>query len=231
VKRDAYRRWGLAQGVLMLVAVGCRSPEPSTSPDDARVGEADRDDAASAPLVPDVAPVYATGEPLEARIPGLDGASLDLEQLRGRVAVLAFVDPATPAIVEHLARHSAIAAADDVAFVLVASEASTTREFGGLDAWIGRPDVFVGWDPQGALATKLRIERVPTTLVLDHDGRVVGELNDPTEATLGAALDRARQSGSGSRGAAAGASDMAGATPGSDEPHHVGGGPPGDRDD
>jgi hypothetical protein len=185
-------RCGLV-GVVVLATLGCRVKETSSAPGQ---GSGAGDDASgiTAPLVPEVPPVYASGEPLQATIPGLDGAALELQQLRGRVVVLAFVDPTTPELTTHMERHRAAAAGEGISFVLVATEASTTREFGGLDSWIGKPDVFVGWDPQGALAMKLRIERMPTTLVLDHDGRVVGELTEPDEAGLSEAVDRARRS-------------------------------------
>jgi hypothetical protein len=191
-------RWSAAalaatSGLATLwLAVGCAPREALTPPGDHGAADAS-DGAVAGPLVPDVVPVYATGEPLTARIPGIDGAALELAALRGRAVVVAFVDPATPSLGEHVTRHHAVAEANGMTLVLVATEASTTRELGGLEGWIGRPDLFLGWDPQGALATKLRIERLPTTLVLDPLGRVVAEVDGSTDAELADAAHRATQ--------------------------------------
>lgn len=172
----------LLAGVTMALATGCARLGTTTAPDDESTPTlaAPGTHGAEALGLPDVTPTYVEGQPLSARIPGLDGSSLDLGQLAGRIVVVAFVDPTTPALAEHLTQHYDAAQPSGAVLVLVAMEGMTPLEFSGLEAWLGRTDVFVGWDPQGALAIKLRIKNLPFTLVLARDGRVAAVL-DPVD--------------------------------------------------
>jgi hypothetical protein len=120
------------------------------------------------PLEPPTPTNREEGEVFDAAIPLVGGGELALSSLRGRVVLLeisaSWADgaPAARARWAELARaHPA-----GLAVVLVAVEdepADPTLLPGG---------VLVGWDPQGALAARLRIAGFPTLIVLDRTGTI-----------------------------------------------------------
>ncbi len=135
----------------------------------------------SGPLPPSRA---VTGETLDVVVPLLHGGSVTTTALRGKVVVLELVDA------EHVDAAGYVdyqrlqdERPDDVAVLLVSLDP---------EGWTDTTLPFVlGWDPQGALATRLRAARLPTVIVLDRDGRVVhqygGERARSQEHALAAA--------------------------------------------
>lgn len=154
-----------ARSVATAVILGALGCTPKATPAPATVApepEADARDAREAP-----------GEVLQAVVPLLDGGTLDLETLRGTPLVLALASTAadtfTPiraALEELIAQHP-----EGLAVIVVATDPRAELV---PRAWPGGPgSVHVGWDPQGALATRLQVRTLPTLFVLDRDGRVL----------------------------------------------------------
>lgn len=115
----------------------------------------------------------APGEVLEAVVPLVDGGTLDLASLRGTPVVLVLATtaddtfaPIRAALEELVARHP-----EGLAIVVVATDPAPELV---PRTWPGGPtSVHVGWDPQGALATRLQVRTLPTHFVLNREGRVV----------------------------------------------------------
>jgi len=152
---------------LALPAIACqtapRKPAPSFPPEP------------PAPL-PD--PVHApidreTGELLEATVPLLDGAGLQLASLRGRVVVLELSATWADRWSESFAFYNRLLqqhGPDKLAVVVVAmdSERATLSPEPGVRA----RGFDLGWDPQGALAARLQVAALPTVVVLDRGGHI-----------------------------------------------------------
>jgi hypothetical protein len=117
------------------------------------------------PLQPLPPSKHAAGEQLDANVPLADGGVLALPSLRGKVVILELCDAAhRDATAE--ADYAALAqtAGDALAIVMVALD---------RDGWHDdAPPHTLGWDPQGALAARLRAATLPTVLVLDAEGRI-----------------------------------------------------------
>jgi len=152
---------------LALPAIACqtapRKPAPSFPPEP------------PAPL-PD--PVHApidreTGELLEATVPLLDGAGLQLAILRGRVVVLELSATWADRWSESFAFYNRLLqqhGPERLAVVVVAmdSERATLSPEPGVRA----RGFDLGWDPQGALAARLQVAALPTVVVLDRGGHI-----------------------------------------------------------
>lgn len=121
------------------------------------------------PVVPPSQPLTPSnrkdGEVLDANVPLADGGVLALPSLRGKVVILELCDAAhRDAAAE--ADYTALAqsSGDALAVVMVALD---------RDGWHDdAPPHTLGWDPQGALAARLRAAKLPTVLVLDPQGRI-----------------------------------------------------------
>jgi hypothetical protein len=143
-----------ASGLAALVLLGCRPATPTTTkaPDD------------SAPAALPTSR-HAAGEVLDANIPLAHGGVLPLASLRGKVVILELGGAADrDATVE--ADYAALAESSGagLAIVMVALDPGGWHD----DA----PPHTLGWDPQGALAAKLRAATLPTVIVLDTEGRI-----------------------------------------------------------
>ncbi|MBC8070402.1 MAG: hypothetical protein IAG13_18870 [Deltaproteobacteria bacterium] len=143
-----------AGGLAMLAVLGCR-PAASTT-------VSKPDDAAHEALPTSR---HAAGEVLDANIPLAHGGVLPLASLRGKVVILELGGAADrDATVE--ADYAALAQSSgaSLAIVMVALDPGGWHD----DA----PPHTLGWDPQGALAAKLRAASLPTVIVLDAQGRI-----------------------------------------------------------
>lgn len=155
-----------ASTVAALVMAAACAPSRSRVPSTAAPTEAP---AAEAPADAREAP----GEVLEAVVPLIDGGTLDLATLHGTPVVLAMgvttdeaFAPIRSAIEDLVARHDG-----ELVVIVVATDAEAEAV---SRVWPGGPDaVHLGWDPQGALATRLQVRTLPTLFVLDREGRVV----------------------------------------------------------
>ena len=182
-KEHGPARWAAA--AMMLHALACApkaSPTPATTTPATEPANGGRD-AREAP-----------GEVLQAIVPLLDGGTLDLATLRGTPVVLALAAttdesfaPVRVALEDLIARHP-----EGLAVIVVATDPEPDRV---PRTWPGGPgSVHVGWDPQGALATRLQVRTLPTLFVLDADGRVVtvrGGREPPVLEDVTFATDRA----------------------------------------
>jgi len=113
------------------------------------------------------------GELLDATVPLVDGAGLDLASLRGRVVVLELSATWADRWSESFAFYNKLLqqhGPDRLAVVVVAmdSERATLSPEPGLR---GR-GFDLGWDPQGALAARLQVAALPTVVVLDRGGHI-----------------------------------------------------------
>lgn len=128
------------------------------------------------------------GQVLDLRVPLLGGGWLDLEALRGRPVLLELADAADgPGRDAAQGRYRALVErhGDAVAVVCVALDPTVATL---PAAWVDDPPPFVlGWDPQGALAARLRLRVLPTVVLLDAQGRIVAvhEGEPPDDAALG----------------------------------------------
>ncbi|MCX4246991.1 TlpA family protein disulfide reductase [Paraliomyxa miuraensis] len=126
------------------------------------------------------------GQPLELSVPLLGGGRQDLAELRGRPVLLELADGGWAEREPTQARYRALVErrGDGIAVVCVAFDADAST----LPAsWIDHPPPFVlGWDPQQALAARLRLRVLPTVVLLDGAGTIVSvhEGAPPDDATL-----------------------------------------------
>jgi hypothetical protein len=146
--------------IVGALTLGCRptsTPTDASPPDEAATGEP--------PAARD-----GPGTRLDATVPLLDGGGMSLEELRGQVVVLAMVLTSAesfPALAEGL-QALLDAHADDVTLVLVAADQNPDA---AVRDW--PREVVLGFDPQGALATRLQVRTLPVVYVVDRKGRVV----------------------------------------------------------
>jgi hypothetical protein len=173
---------------VVLIGVGSTGCHPSSAPV--------RTPAPTEPSLPVSAVLSNTlpGDVLDATVPLLGGQTVTLASLRGRPVVLELAMTGLPgwaAAQQHwrtvLARHGPDA-------VTVVSVAMDPRPETLHPHWDRDPPAFMlGWDPQGALALRLGVGRLPAILVLASDGKVVGSAHAYDAATL-AEVDRWIQS-------------------------------------
>lgn len=114
------------------------------------------------------------GQVLELTVPLVGGGWQPLAELRGKAVLLELSDAAVAGRDAAQARWRALVEREGerVAVVCVAMDA----EAGALPgSWVDDPPPFVlGWDPQGALAARLQARALPTVVLLDASGRIVG---------------------------------------------------------
>lgn len=180
-----------AAAAMMLHALACApkaSPTPATTTPAAEPANGGRD-AREAP-----------GEVLEAIVPLLDGGTLDLATLRGTPVVLALATTTDPSFAPLRTELEALIARhpERLALIVVATDPDPDLV---PRTWPGGPgSVHVGWDPQGALATRLQVRTLPTIFVLDGKGRVVtvrggskpGVITEVASAADAAVADRSK---------------------------------------
>lgn len=126
------------------------------------------------------------GEIVEANVPLQQGGVVGLAELRGRLVVLELVDAAhRDAAIESDYAALASGGAESVAVVMVSLDA---------DGWgVDVPPFVLGWDPQGALAARLRVASVPTVMLIDREGRVLTQYSGTREPGHRALMDAARR--------------------------------------
>ena len=113
------------------------------------------------------------GQVLELNIPLLGGGHRDLAQLHGRSVLIELADSSVAEREQGHRRYRALLAEYGAALTVVTvaldSEAAALPE-----SWTDDPPPFVlGWDPQGAVAARLQLSRLPTVVLLDATGAVV----------------------------------------------------------
>lgn len=126
------------------------------------------------------------GQVLELTVPLWGGGWQTLAELRGRPVLLELADAEWPEREAAQARYRALAERRGEAVTVVC--VALDPEVGMLPAsWIDDPPPFVlGWDPQQALAARLRLRVLPTVVLLDGEGRIVAvhEGVPPDDAAL-----------------------------------------------
>lgn len=114
------------------------------------------------------------GQVLELSVPLVGGGQRGLAELRGKAVLLELADASEPdrEAVQRRWRALVEQRGDAVAVVCVAMDADASA----LPAsWTEDPPAFVlGWDPQGAVAARLQLRVLPTVVLLDAEGRIVG---------------------------------------------------------
>lgn len=134
---------------------------------------------------------------LEART--LDGDSLSLRALRGRPVVLEYFRPGNNLYARQLATRNALyrgTRADSVAFVSVSVDPDTLvhRAFTQNRAFPGRSVIAPG-GLDGPLARAYNVVRVPTRVLIDAEGRIVGRYSGTAFLRLQEELARLLQNG------------------------------------
>ncbi len=135
----------------------------------------------------------------------LDGTELDLAELRGGVVVLnvwgSWCAPCRAEAPELVAAHEALASGDDpVAFVGINARDVSVENALAFERTFGIEYQSL-YDPDGSLLLALRGDvppnAIPSTLVLDPQGRVAARvLGETTAVTLEALVDEVRGAGS-----------------------------------
>jgi len=114
------------------------------------------------------------GQVLELSVPLVGGGQRGLGELRGKAVLLELADASEPErdAVQRRWRALVEQRGDAVAVVCVAMDADANA----LPAsWIEDPPPFVlGWDPQAAVAARLQVRVLPTVVLLDASGKIVG---------------------------------------------------------
>lgn len=135
------------------------------------------------------------GDPLELNVPLVGGGELSLASLRGGCVLVEISATWEAGFEEVHARFDPWAqqwAGAQLAIVSI----NVDEELASEDAFVPEPDsrIYLGWDPQGAVAAQVRAATFPTYFVLDLEGRVSAVLADwepETLRALEAALDSA----------------------------------------
>jgi hypothetical protein len=111
---------------------------------------------------------------------------LALASLRGKVVILELNDAA----------HRDAAAELDYTALAERSQARLAIVMVALDrdGWPDdAPPYLLGWDPQGALAARLRAAALPTVIVLDTEGRIAHQYGGPRSGGHAEAIATARR--------------------------------------
>ncbi len=144
-------------------ACGGSSTPPEPAPDASTVAKAQ----------PPEPPVPA-GQPLRATIPLYAGDTTELDALRGKVVILELSATDRPGWIEAHRHYRALLRelSEQLVVIAVSIDGSIERLQSQWD--VDPPPFVLGWDPQGALALKLGVRSLPTTFVLDPQGKIVG---------------------------------------------------------
>ena len=121
------------------------------------------------PLEPSEPANKAAGDQIDLLVPGVESEFIDLVDLRGKTVILALSGTQELGWSELLAWMEAVQAAapESRVCVLVAAD----PEADALDGILSQ--VRLGWDPQGAVAARLSVARLPTVFLIDPQGRVL----------------------------------------------------------
>lgn len=152
--------------VTAVLAAGCQLGAGTTSPE--RTDEVAAEEPS--PLEPDTPINKEEGERLEVAIPLYGGGILPLSELRGRVVVIEISSSSEPTWTSSLqffeGLHERFGEAIAVVVIVNDEEGDALETVAvGRSHW--------SWDPQGALAARLRVAGFPTLLVVDGEGRLV----------------------------------------------------------
>ena len=166
------RRWRRGSGLLIASLVlgsslACPArTDITTAPDD----EAQDDTAFDpGPLEPATPANKGEGEQLDMLIPGVESRAINLADLRGKTVVLAISSTDQDRFDALLSWLEGVQAVDPQtrASILVLSDPEATA----LDEVMS--PIALGWDPQGAVAARLSVARLPTIFVIDAQGSIV----------------------------------------------------------
>lgn len=168
------RGW-VAGGCLLMA---CKPPVVPSTPLDTEATEAPE---ALHPLEPEAPANQSAGDQLDLQVPAVEGGVVDLGAFAGRCYLLTIGEPDTSSwdravdlIRSQRAQLTESQGANPAAveFVLVASTPDATALDDLIVPW------HLGWDPQGALAARLEIARLPTSFVVGPDGRIQSVVRD-----------------------------------------------------
>lgn len=151
--------------VMGLIAGACRPPvTPAPSPEALNPSAPFE----PTPLEPAEPANKKAGDQLDLLIPGVEDEYIDLASLRGKTVVLAISGTHEAHWAELLAWLEAVQEADPAgrATILVAGD----PEPDALDGVMS--PVRMGWDPQGAVAARLSVARLPTVFLIDPQGQI-----------------------------------------------------------
>lgn len=147
-----------------VFVLGCRASLPSSAPP--------RDDVRRTP-VKGGPPTTLVGRTVDEVVPLRGGGGLPLRDLQGRVVLLEIGTAAEPTWAQAQERWKALAEAHGGALRVVSVVGDPDLRRAG-QVWDRDPPPFIfGWDPQGALALRLGITRLPTRVVIDRSGTIV----------------------------------------------------------
>ncbi len=168
-----------AAGALLVGVVlfgGCKPPAPpEPPPEEAPVDER--------PVLEPAEPSNREdGEQLDLAVPGYDGATIALADLRGGPVVLHLGASWSESWDEAHAFYAQLAA-EGVTVVFVVNDPDVAP----IEA-LGTVPYRLGWDPQGAVAAQVRAATFPTVVVLDAEGRIVLQRKGFDAAAVRAAL-------------------------------------------
>lgn len=158
-------------GLMAIAMVACARPGSTPSSDPGAAGDGltstGAREGAGTSLV----------EPVElnATVPLIDGRSLELADLRGRVVILEVASAATPGWAATQSRWLHLVdevGVDDLVIVSVSIDSTSEAPQQVWDRI--QPPFLLGWDPQGALALRLGADGLPTWWVVGRNGRSSG---------------------------------------------------------
>lgn len=151
--------------VSFFVGLGCQLG--ATTPPPEPTDEAATQDAT--PLEPETPTNKTEGEQLDAAIPLYGGGVLQLAELRGRVVLIELSASSEPSWQDSLSffdrMHERFG--DALAVVVIVND-----ERGDALETVAVGRSRWSWDPQGAMAARLRVAGFPTLLVVDREGHI-----------------------------------------------------------
>jgi hypothetical protein len=148
-------------------------------------------------------PSTEPGPVLEASIPLLSGDAVALGSFRGKVVVLELSASYRDSweVAHRHYRGLLDTHGEDALAVVTVSMDMEADAIGRY--WEQDPPPFVlGWDPQGALAARLGVQRLPAIFVLDRQGRLLlerGGFDEAVAQEIAGAVRRAVRSASGTQ--------------------------------
>jgi len=162
--------------VAVVLSVGCtpdsapRAPEPEPEP-----GAGLRSAVDEASSQASAAP--KDGVPIELEVPLISGESEALADLRGKVVVLMLSSsdrPGWSGFRSHFETRLGEVGRERLVVVAVANDADPEHLKAEWDR--DPPPFLLGWDPDGALALRLGVAKLPAVFVLDPEGKTRGNV-------------------------------------------------------
>jgi len=160
--------------VAVVLGVGCtpssasRAPEPAPDPGPQSAVDEASAEASAAPQ---------DGVPIELDVPLISGESEALANLRGKVVVLMLSSsdrPGWSGFRSHFETRLEQVGRERLVVVAVANDADPEHLKAEWDR--DPPPFLLGWDPDGALALRLGVAKLPAVFVLDPEGKARGNL-------------------------------------------------------